>query len=134
MLLWLGLADGTIDAIVSDHCPHDPESKNLEFDLSDFGMIGLETLFPILNKYNNNLRYQQIIEKLSYNPRKILGLPTLSIKQNQPAHLTLFDTVSKWEFGANDIKSKSKNTPFVGKSMLGKIHGVITNGQLHYAE
>jgi dihydroorotase len=131
--LWAGLADGTIDAIVSDHCPHDPEAKNLEFDLADFGIIGLETLFSALNKQNANLRYQQIVEKISYNPRKILGLPTLAIKQNQPAHLTLFDVSQKWIFEEKDIKSKSKNSPFVGKSMLGKVHGIITNGILTYA-
>jgi dihydroorotase len=131
--LWAGLADGTIDAIVSDHCPHDPEAKNLEFDLSEFGIIGLETLFGSLNKQNANLRYQQIIEKISYNPRKILGLPALSIKPNQLAHFTLFDTVTKWTFEEGNIKSKSKNTPFVGKEMLGKVHGIITNGKVIYA-
>jgi dihydroorotase len=132
--LWAGLIDGTIDAIVSDHCPHDVESKNIEFDLSEFGVIGLETAFSATNKANTKMRYQQMIEKFSYNPRKILGLPPLSINLNQPAHFTLFDTGKKWIFEAENIMSKSKSTPFVGKEMLGKVHGVIVNGKLTYAE
>jgi dihydroorotase len=132
--LWAGLADGTIDAIVSDHCPHDPESKNLEFDLADFGIIGLETLFAALNKANVKLKYQQIVEKLSYNPRKILGLPTLSIKEGELAHFTLFDTSSKWIFNEGDIQSKSKNSPFVGKEMMGKVLGVFVKGKMNYAK
>ena len=131
--LWEGLVDGTIDAIVSDHCPHDSETKNIEFDLAEFGIIGLETLFGAINKQNNKLKYPDLVEKLSYNPRKILGLPIVSIKKGETADLTLFDTSSKWIFEENDIKSNSKNTPFVGKNMLGKVHGIITKGNLHYA-
>lgn len=132
--LWAGLADGTIDAIVSDHCPHDAESKNLEFDLSEFGIIGLETLFGIINKNNTKLKYTQLIEKISYNPRKILGLPALAIKEGQLAHLTIFDTATQWVFEEINIKSKAKNTPFVGKNMMGKVFGVIANGKLSYAQ
>lgn len=132
--LWAGLADGTIDAIVSDHCPHDAESKNLEFDLSEFGIIGLETLFGIINKNNTKLKYTQLIEKISYNPRKILGLPALAIKEGQLAHLTIFDTATQWVFEEINIKSKAKNTPFVGKNMMGKVLGVIANGKLSYAQ
>ena len=131
--LWIGLMDGTIDAIVSDHCPHDSETKNIEFDLAEFGIIGLETLFGAVNKQNTKLKYPDLIEKLTYNPRTILGLPHLSIKIGESADLTLFDTSTKWIFEENDIKSNSKNTPFVGKNMLGKVHGIITKGNLHYA-
>lgn len=131
--LWAGLTDGTIDAIVSDHAPNDPESKNVEFDLADFGIIGLETLFSSINKHNTKLKYQQLVEKLSFNPRKILGLPNIFIKEGHSAHLTLFDTQSKWVFNEKDIKSKSKNTPFVGKEMMGKVYGVIAKGKLNYA-
>ncbi len=132
--LWAGLVDGTIDAIVSDHCPHDPEAKVVEFDLAEFGIIGLETLFGVLNKHNTTMRYPQIIEKISYNPRKILGLPSLAIKPNQPAHFTLFNTHAKWEFSESNIKSKSKNTPFVGMPLLGKVHGTITNNKMNHAQ
>lgn len=132
--LWAGLVDGTIDAIVSDHCPHDAESKNLEFDLSEFGIIGLETLFGIINKNNTKLKYTQIIDKISFNPRNILGLPTLAINEGKTAHLTLFDTASQWVFEENDIKSKSKNTPFIGKNMMGKVFGIIAKGKLSYAQ
>jgi dihydroorotase len=131
--LWEGLTDGTIDAIVSDHCPHDPETKNLEFDLAEFGIIGLETVFSSINKYNTKLKYQQLVEKLSYNPRKILALPAYSIKVNQPAHFTLFETSSKWIFGEKDIQSKSKNTPYINFEMMGKVYGVITKGRVSYA-
>ncbi|MDJ1481894.1 dihydroorotase [Cytophagaceae bacterium YF14B1] len=127
--LWIGLADGTIDAIVSDHHPLDVEVKNLEFDLASFGIIGLETAFAVLNTYNTKLPTEQLVRLLSKQPRHILGLPTISISENQPANLTLFDTDTEWTFTEKDIRSLSKNTPFIGKNFKGKVWGVINQGQ-----
>ena len=122
--LWEGLADGTIDAVVSDHHPHDEESKNLEFDLADFGITGLETAFAVFNTHNLVLTLTQLIDKITHAPRRILRLPPVSIALNEPACLTLFDPDADWTF--EQTQSKSKNSPFFGIPLKGKVHGIIT--------
>jgi dihydroorotase len=128
--LWAGLADGTIDAVVSDHSPLDEESKQLEFDLAEFGIIGLETAFAVLNTHNQKLSVSQLIEKLSVNPRKILGLPLPPIREGTLANITIFDPEAQWTFTGKDIRSKSANTPFVGASFRGRVIGIVNNGQI----
>jgi dihydroorotase len=121
-----GLKDGTIDAICSDHTPHDIESKQLEFDLADFGIIGLETAFASANSIlKDKLPLETIIEKLTNAPRAILGIAYSSIEIGKKAELTFFNPTKKWTFEKKDIKSKSKNTPFVGTEFTGKALGVI---------
>ncbi len=125
--LWDGLADGTIDAVVSDHLPQDEEAKNLEFDLAEFGIIGLETVFSLLTQNPNKLTINQIVEKLTHAPRHILRLPQLSIKEGAAANLTLFDPTLNWQYDRTN--SKSKNSPFFNKTLTGKVLGVVNNGQ-----
>lgn len=125
-----GLKDGTIDAIVSDHNPHDDEAKNLEFDLADFGIIGLETAFAVANE-NSFLSLDKLIEKLTINPRKLLRKANVVIKEGEKANLTIFAPNLEWEYLAKDIKSKAKNTPFIGKKMTGKSIAVINKGQIY---
>lgn len=120
-----GLADGTIDAVVSDHSPHDEESKNLEFDHADFGITGLETLFSTLLKYGK-LSLEVIVEKLTTNPRSILRQPTLQIEEGAEANLTFFNPEEEWKFERS--YSKSKNTPFLGETLPGKVVGVMNQG------
>lgn len=120
-----GLADGTIDAVVSDHSPHDEESKNLEFDHADFGITGLETLFSTLLKYSK-LPLEVIVEKLTTNPRSILRQPTLQIEEGAEANLTFFNPAEEWKFDRS--YSKSKNTPFLGETLPGKVVGVMNQG------
>jgi dihydroorotase len=124
-----GLGDGTIDAIVSDHSPHDEECKNLEFDHADFGITGLETAFS-LAVMHAHLPIGEIIEKLTTQPRHILRLPALSIEEGQEANLTFFEADSEWVF--EKTYSKSKNTPFLGKTLKGKVVGVINNNRLEW--
>ncbi len=124
--LWNGLADGTIDAVVSDHLPQDEEAKNLEFDLAEFGIIGLETVFCLLLNNDNQLTLNQIIEKLTHAPRHILRLPALTIKEGAVANLTLFDPTLSWQYDRTN--SKSKNSPFLNKTLTGKVLGVVNNG------
>ncbi len=128
--LWAGLADGIIDAVVSDHSPLDEESKKLEFDLAEFGIIGLETAFAVLNTHNQALSVSQLIEKLSGNPRKILGLPLPSIREGTLANITIFDPEARWTFTGKDIRSKSANTPFIGAGFRGRVIGIVNNGQI----
>ncbi|MCE7067930.1 dihydroorotase family protein [Dyadobacter sp. CY326] len=120
------LADGTIDAIVSDHNPHDEESKNLEFDHADFGITGLETAFSLALTHSR-LSLENIIEKFTTSPRRILRLQEASIAEGSLANLTLFEQDTTWTF--NKSFSKSKNTPFLGQTLRGKVRGVVNNGK-----
>jgi len=127
-----GIVDGTIDAISSAHQPQDEDCKKLEFDKADFGMIGLETCYAVVNTaLKGSVEVEKIIELLAQNPRKILGMEIPVIGEGAAADLTLFNPDKKWTFAATDIHSKSKNTPFVGTEFTGKVSGVIHKGQVH---
>ena len=127
--LWTGLTDGTIDAIVSDHTPQDAESKNLEFDQAEFGVIGLETVFAAILTHNRNVPLAQLIEKLTIRPRHILRLPPTSIAEGQAASLTLFDPAGTWTY--DRTFSKSKNSPFLGHTLTGRVIGTVQHGQFN---
>ncbi|HEY0261894.1 MAG TPA: dihydroorotase [Chitinophagales bacterium] len=121
-----GIEDGTIDAITSQHNPQDEECKKLEFDKADFGIIGFETLFAIVNTIlTPKIGIEKVVSLLAEKPRQILGLPAIELKENTLAEFTLFDPTEKWMFTAKDIYSKSKNTPFVGTEFTGKVIGVV---------
>ena len=126
-----GIADGIIDVIVSDHAPQDIESKDLEFDLADNGMIGLESCFGVLNTaLNYKLSLENMIDMLTKNPRAILEIDSVSIKEGVKANLTLFTLHDKTTFTEKDNASKSKNSPFIGKTLNGRVVGVINNGKV----
>ncbi|HPI05358.1 MAG TPA: dihydroorotase [Saprospiraceae bacterium] len=121
-----GLADGTIDFIVSNHSPWDEEAKNLEFPYADFGMIGLETVFALCRTFGDKkLPLPLLVEKLSLAPRRIFGLPVPEIKEGEKAELTVFDPTESYTFSVENIGSKSRNTPFLGRKMQGKVLGTI---------
>jgi dihydroorotase len=124
-----GLSDGTIDAIVSDHNPHDEESKNLEFDHADFGITGLETVFSLAKMYSG-LSDEEIVEKLTAKPRHILRLEEISIAEGSVANLTFFEPETDWTF--SKTYSKSKNTPFLGQTLKGVVRGVFNNSRLEW--
>lgn len=126
-----GLKDGTIDVICSDHSPEDVESKQREFDHAAFGIIGLETAYAVANTaLKKVLSTEEIIKKISINPRKILNIPVPSIEENQNANLTFFNPELKWKFTETHIRSRSKNSPFVGKTFTGKAIAVVNKGQV----
>ena len=122
-----GLEDGTIDAIVSDHQPHDQESKQLEFDLADFGIIGLQTFYPALLKALGK-RTEECIERITATPRKILGLKENSVVEGGDC-LTLFSPQITWSYNGKTNKSKSVASPFFNQEMTGKVIGIINNGR-----
>lgn len=124
-----GLLDGTIDAVVSAHMPQDVEAKKLEFDLAEFGIINLETAFAVANT-SMELPLEVLIEKLTTNPRRILGLPEAAIKVGEAANLTLFSPEQVWVSAVEQSKSKSHNSPFFGRELKGKVLGTIHKGQL----
>jgi dihydroorotase len=128
-----GLIDGTIDVIVSDHSPEDEEMKKREFDYAAFGAIGLESAFGALNKIlSGKMNTSDIIEKITINPRQLLGLNTPKISVGEKANITLFKNQIDWEFSFSHIKSKSKNSPYIGNSLKGKPFAVINNAQVVY--
>jgi dihydroorotase len=126
------LNDGTIDTITSAHQPHEEDSKKLEFDKADFGMIGLETCFAVANTaLQGKVATDTIIKVLANNPRAILGLQQ-HIAEGEAADLTLFDPNKKWTFSEKDIHSISKNTPYLGQHFTGKALGVIHKGKTYF--
>ncbi|RAU81594.1 dihydroorotase [Pontibacter arcticus] len=126
-----GLLDNTIDALVSAHQPHDTEAKKLEFDLADFGIINLETAFAVaITNLTDALSLEQIIEKFTSGPRRILGLAQPKIETGQVANLTLFHPNLTWTPTEEETASKSRNSPFYGKPLTGKVIGTFHKQQL----
>lgn len=122
-----GLEDGTIDFICSNHTPWHEEAKNLEFTYADFGMTGLETSFALCRTFlDKKLNINQLVEKMSLAPRRILGLPIPSIAVGARAELTVFDPEKEWVLEEKNIRSKSRNTPFIGQTMRGKVLGILS--------
>lgn len=114
-----GLNDGTIDAIVSQHTPHEVEFKDVEFEVAEFGIIALQTAFSLA--LQAGLSIDLIIQKLSVSPREILNIPVPTIADGQVANLVLIDADAKWEYSRNNNRSKSYNSPFIGKQLKGQI-------------
>jgi dihydroorotase len=121
-----GILDNTIDCITSDHNPIDIEHKKMEFDLAKNGTIGLESAYPALQTI---LPLDVIIEKLT-SGKKIFNLENTSLAQGQKANITLFNPEENWIFESTNILSKSKNSPFLGCKMKGKVYGIFNQEKL----
>jgi len=124
-----GLKDGTIDAIVSQHTPHEVEFKDVEFEVAEFGIIGLQTAFALALQAGLDL--ELIIQKLAVNPRKILNVDPAIIAEEQDANLVLFDIDEEWEYNKKNNKSKSYNSPFIGLNLKGKVLLTFNNNTKH---
>lgn len=132
-----GLADGTIDCIASDHAPHSIEEKEVEFEDAPNGIIGLETQLGLALSelyHKKVLTLEQVIEKLSINPRVILNLPVPSIEVGEPANLTIFNPNEVWTVDVSKFKSKSKNSPFNKRLLNGRPVAVINNKKMFYRD
>jgi dihydroorotase len=127
--LWEGLADGTIDAIVSDHNAQDEESKMLEFDLAEPGITSLETLFGLWGTTEKSLDLTSFLDKITRAPRHILRLPQPKIEVGEPANCTLFDPDIAWKLSPQSAWTSARNTPFFGKNLRGKVLGIVHNGR-----
>ena len=127
--LTIGVRDGTIDYISSNHTPVDTEGKDLEFAYAQFGVIGLETTFSMLNTYCKTLAINQLVNAMAIQPRKVLGLEIPEIKEGNLANLTIFNPEKEWLFTEKNIYSKSKNTPLIGQILRGRVEGVVNSDQ-----
>ncbi|HZW40084.1 MAG TPA: dihydroorotase [Ignavibacteriaceae bacterium] len=130
-----GLKDGTIDVIASDHAPHSIEEKEVEFEYAPNGIIGLETEvgLTLSELYHKKvLTLEQVVEKLSINPRKILNLPIPSFKKGEKANITIFDVNEIWTVDISKQKSKSINSPFDKRLLNGNAVAAINNGKMYY--
>jgi dihydroorotase len=134
-----GLVDGTIDAIASDHAPHAPQEKEREFEYASFGIVGLETSLPLMITElvrQEVLSYSQLVEKMSLQPARIIGIDRLgrgSLAQGSPADLTIINHEVQAEVDHSRFESKSTNTPFKGWKLFGQAEQVFVSGELVYS-
>jgi len=132
-----GLCDGTIDAIATDHAPHSTEEKALPFDDAPNGIIGLETSLAVTLTYlyhTGLLPIDKIIELMSENPAKLLGLDAGSLKVGGVADIVIFDPDEEWIVKPDDFKSKARNTPFGEMKLRGKVKYTISRGKVVYRD
>lgn len=132
-----GLRDGTIDAICTDHAPHASFEKEVEFDAAPFGIIGLETAWGLIGREliaGKVLSMEDSVRKITVEPRRILRLPVPRLSADAPANLTIFDSTTKWTFESKHIRSRSRNTPFIGASMVGRAWAIYNKGRFVVAD
>jgi dihydroorotase len=128
-----GLSDGTIDAIATDHAPHTDSEKDVEFDYAPFGIIGLETALglavtELIEK--SVLTWPELILKMSANPAFILGITGGALKKESPADIVIIDPAKRWVYERESIRSKSRNSPFIGWTLKGQAETVFVRGRL----
>lgn len=126
------LADGTVEAIATDHAPHSPLEKDCEFSLASPGLIGLETCFGLLLGLVNrgDVPLTRLIDALSTAPAKIIGIEPPSIREGSLADLVLVDPVARYVISPNHIRSKSHNTPFMNRELVGKVLMTMASGNV----
>lgn len=128
-----GLKDGTLDLIATDHAPHSRHEKGQEFELAPFGIIGLETMFPLT--YNQlvlpgHLSLIDAVRMMTVEPAKVLGLSKGTLAKGADADVTLVDLSMRRVYTEEEIQSKSRNTPFIGMEMQGWPVGTVVRGKV----
>ncbi|MCC6543511.1 MAG: dihydroorotase [Nitrospirae bacterium] len=128
----IGLQDGTIDAIATDHAPHSQEEKEKEYDYAPFGIVGLETALPLALRLVEEgvLAVRDLVFKMSVNPARIIGINKGNIGIGAAADITVINPKTVWVVEAGNLKSKSRNTPFEGWKMRGQISYTIVGGRV----
>ena len=121
--------DGTFDCIATDHAPHTIEEKEATFELAPFGMIGLESCFGAVNKVLD-MPLKELLKLLTVNPRRVMGFEEDLFAIGCAAELTIIDPDQEWIFKEQNIYSKSRNTPFIGEKLKGKVRFTISKGSI----
>ncbi|MBV9188171.1 MAG: amidohydrolase family protein, partial [Acidobacteria bacterium] len=132
--LLAGIADGTIDAIATDHAPHHFDEKNVEFELAPFGVIGLESAFPVC--YDRLVRagvidLDRLIDLMSCGPARIFNLPGGTLRPGTPGDVTLLDLDAEVTF-TPPFQSKASNSAFIGQTLRGRAVTTIVGGAVRY--
>jgi len=127
-----GLADGTLDAVATDHAPHSELEKDVEFDQAAFGIVGLETALPLTLDLvrQGYLNLSRAIALMSVNPAQILGIPGGTLTPGAAADITLIDLEAKWVVEASQFKSLGRNTPFEGHTVRGRAELTMVGGKI----
>ena len=123
--LVLGIDDGTVDVISSNHQPQDFDSKNCEFDKASFGIISIQTFYSNILELSRKIPFDKLLPTFTSNPRKILGLDTNKIEEGHFASLTIFDDKGSWDYNEETNISKSLNSPWLNWSLKGNVKGVV---------
>jgi len=129
-----GLADGAVDVIATDHAPHEPALKDVEFDRAPFGILGFETALPLALEQlveTRRISLMRMVELFTNGPARVLGTER-KLSAGQPADLTIFSTSQQWTYHVNDSPSKSRNSPFDGRSFRGAPVATIVGGKFTY--
>ena len=131
-----GLRDGAIDIIATDHAPHDVPSKDVEFNLAAFGMVGLETGFALSLAlvHDGVLTLKELLRKFTENPARLLKLPYGSLRDGATADLIIFDPDAEWVVDKTQFVSKGRNTPFHGWKLKGKNRLTMVDGKIVYRD
>ncbi|MGB6883745.1 MAG: dihydroorotase [Candidatus Acidiferrum sp.] len=127
-----GLADGTVEAIATDHAPHEPALKDVEFDRAPFGILGFETAVALSLEqlvHMGKISLMRMVELFTTGPARVLGIER-KIAPNQPADLTIFSTTHEWTYDVKQSPSKSRNSPFDGRTFKGAAMASIVAGRL----
>lgn len=129
--LFAGLADGTIDAIASDHAPHDRDSKLVEFSRATVGILGLQTSLPLLVEMclAGSMSRTRMVDLLCAGPARSFGLPYGTLKVGRDADVVVLDPKRQWYFSEESVRSKSKNSPFFGRQLTGATSHVFVGGR-----
>jgi dihydroorotase len=129
-----GLADGAVDAIATDHAPHEPALKDVEFDRAPFGILGFETAIALSLEqlvHSKKISLARMVELFTTGPGRVLGMER-KLAAGQPADVTIFSATHEWTYNVNDSPSKSRNSPFDGRSFKGAPMATIVAGKLTY--
>lgn len=131
-----GLCDGTLDAVATDHAPHTVEEKS-DFEQAPNGSIGMETSLAVALTYlvkTGLLSFEELVRKMSVNPAEILGINAGTLSIGAPADIALVDIDEEWTVDVEKLHGKSKNTPFKGKTLCGKVKKTFLNGRLVFED
>ncbi len=129
-----GLADGTVEAIATDHAPHEPALKDVEFDRAPFGILGFETALALALEHlvqSGRLSLMRMVELFTTGPARVLGIER-KIAAGQLADLTIFSTERAWTYNVKESPSKSRNSPFDGRTFKGAPVATIVAGRMVY--
>jgi len=133
--LLAAIADGTVDAIATDHAPHHFDEKNVEFDLAPFGVIGLETAFAVCHErlvLTKTIDLARLVDLMTCGPARTFRLPGGTLKPGAPGDVALFDLRTPFEVKP-PFQSKASNSPFVGETLRGRAATTIVGGVVKYA-